>query len=414
MNAEIVDSFSQMVREKGVDKDVLHGIIEDIFGIMVKKKYGEEAVFDVVVNIDRGDIEIYLTRTIVEEVEDPNMQISLEEVEMRGNEDELDIDDEYVEKIPLAAFGRRLVTLAKQSLNQKIREVEKENLFHKYKDLVNEIVIGDIYQIRKNDILVNHNKNELMLPREEQIPHEKYKKGESIRAIVKEVRRGKNGPEVIISRSDDLLLRRLFEIEVPEIYDGIIEIKAIARRPGVKAKVAVESVDKRIDAVGACIGMKGVRIHSIVRELNGENIDVINYSPDLKVLVERSLAPGKINQVEIIDDENLINVYADTDQASLIVGRQGVNIELTEKLTGYKVMLIRELKDIDELDYDVDLYEFRDELGDEIYFKLINARFDSMLEVLKATDDQLGRIEGFDEATIEKVREILKTGLQED
>jgi N utilization substance protein A len=253
-----------------------------------------------------------------------------------------------------------------------------------------------------------------MLPREEQIPHEKYKKGESIRAIVKEVRRGKNGPEVIISRSDDLLLRRLFEIEVPEIYDGIIEIKAIARRPGVKAKVAVESVDKRIDAVGACIGMKGVRIHSIVRELNGENIDVINYAPDLKVLVERSLAPGKINQVEIIDDENLINVYADTDQASLIVGRQGVNIELTEKLTGYKVMLIRELKDIDELDYDVDLYEFRDELGDEIYFKLINARFDSMLEVLKATDEQLGRIEGFDEATIEKVREILKTGLQED
>src|SRR3970040_2868067 len=214
MNIDIVDSFAQMVREKGIDKDVLGGILEEVFGLLIKKKYGEESKFDVVVNMDRGDIELYLEREIVDKVEDPNKKISLEEVNRKGNEDDLDVGDDFVEKLELVSLGRRLITLAKQSLNQKIREIEKDVIYNEYKELLGEIVVGDIYQIRKSDILVNHNKNELLLPRNEQIPYEKYKKGETVRAIVKEVNKGSSGPQIIISRSDNLFLRRLFEIEI--------------------------------------------------------------------------------------------------------------------------------------------------------------------------------------------------------
>jgi N utilization substance protein A len=303
MNYDIVESFAQMVREKGIDKDVLGGILEEIFGLLVKKKYGEEAKFDVVVNMDRGDIEIFLEREIVDVVEDPNRQISIDEVNKKGNQDDLEVGEDFVEKIELASLGRRLVVLAKQSLNQKIRELEKEIIYNEYNELLGEIVVGDIYQIRKNDILVNHNKNELVLPRNEQIPFEKYKKGETIRAIVKEVRKGNSGPVIVISRSDNMFLRRLFEIEIPEIYDGIIEIKSIAREPGERAKIAVESQDSRIDAVGACVGMKGVRIHAIVRELNNENIDVVSYSDDPIIFIQKSLAPAKLKKIELDEDE---------------------------------------------------------------------------------------------------------------
>ncbi len=292
MNREIVESFSEMVKDKGMDKDVLAGILEEVFGVLVKKKYGEEAQFEVVVNMDRGDIEIFLEREIVEEVTDPNIQISIDEVNRKGNEDELEVGEDYVEEIELASLGRRLILLAKQTLNQKIREIEKDIVYGEYTELLGEIVVGDIYQIRKSDILINHNKNELFLPRQEQIPFERYRKSETIRAIVKEVKKTNSGPIIIVSRADDLFLRRLFEIEIPEIYDGIIEIKAIAREPGERAKVAVESQDNRIDAVGACVGMKGVRIHAIVRELNNENIDVINFTEDIELFIQRALAPG--------------------------------------------------------------------------------------------------------------------------
>src|SRR3989304_10510545 len=313
MNMDIVESFAQMVREKGIDKDVLGGILEEVFGLLIKKKYGEEAKYDVVVNMDRGDIELYIERQVVEEVEDPNTQISVLEVNKKGNDEGLEVGDDFVEKIELASLGRRLVTLAKQSLNQKIREMEKDLVYNEYKELEGEIVVGDIYQIRKNDILINHNKNELLLPRNEQIPFERYKKGETIRALVKEVKKTNSGPLVIISRSDNTFLRRLFEIEVPEIYDGIIEIKAIAREPGERAKVAVESQDARIDAVGACVGMKGVRIHAIVRELNNENIDVINYTDDPTLYIQRSLAPAKIKQIEVDEEAKKATVSADSD-----------------------------------------------------------------------------------------------------
>jgi N utilization substance protein A len=414
MNYDIVESFAQMVREKGIDKDVLGGILEDIFGLLVKKKFGEEAKYDVVVNMDRGDIEIFLEREIVDVVENPNTQISIDEVNRKGNDDELEAGDDFVEKIELATLGRRLVILAKQSLNQKIRELEKEIIFNEYQELLGEIVVGDIYQIRKSDILVNHNKNELVLPRSEQIPFERYKKGETVRAIVKEVRKGSSGPVIIISRSDNMFLRRLFEIEIPEIYDGIIEIKGIAREPGERAKVAVESQDARIDAVGACVGMKGVRIHAIVRELNNENIDVISYSEDPMIFIQKSLAPAKLKKIELYEDDKKAIVTADSDQVSLIVGRNGVNIRLAMKLTGYEIEILREEKPFEEYEEDIELIDLKEELGAEVYEILINHRYDTALEVLTAGSEKLKEIEEFDEEKIEEILEIIKSQFEEE
>ena len=414
MNFDIVESFAQMVRDKGIDKDVLGGILEEIFGLLVKKKYGEEAKFDVVVNMDRGDIEIFLERSVVDQVTDPNAQISLEEINKKGNPDELEVGDDYVEKIELTSLGRRLVTLAKQSLNQKIRELEKDIIYNEYNELLGEIVVGDIYQIRKNDILVNHNKNELLLPRNEQIPYERYKKGETIRGIVKEVKKGNSGPLIIISRSDNMFLRRLFEIEIPEIYDGIIELKAIAREPGERAKVAVESQDKRIDAVGACVGMKGVRIHAIVRELNNENIDVINYSDDPLVFIQRALAPAKLKKIDIDTHEKKAVVTADSDQVSLIVGRNGVNIRLAMKLTGYEIEILREEKPFEEYEEDIELIDIKEELGNDVYELLINHRYDTAIEVLTAGPEKLKEIEGLDDEKIAFIIETIKSQFEEE
>jgi N utilization substance protein A len=414
MNREIVESFADIVKMKSIDKDVLAGILEEVFTQLVKKKYGEEARCDVVFNTDRGDIEMYLERQIVDEVTDPGTQISIEEVNRKGNEDQLEVGEDYVEKIQLDSLGRRLITLAKQLLNQKVRELEKDIVYNEYKELVGEIVVGDIYQIRKNDVLINHNKNELMLPRDEQIPYEKYKKGETIRAIVKEVRKTGSGPQIIVSRADNMFLRRLFEIEIPEIYDGIIEIKGIAREPGERAKVAVESQDARIDAVGACVGMKGVRIHAIVRELSNENIDVINYTEDPTLYIQRSLAPAKIKQVEVDEEAKKATVSADSDQVSLIVGRNGVNIRLAMKLTGFEIDVLREEKAFEEYDEDIELIDLKEELGEEVYNTLINNRYDTALEVLTAGPEKLKEIEGFDEEKANSIIELLKAQFEEE
>jgi transcription termination/antitermination protein NusA len=414
MNVDIVESFAQMVRDKGIDKDVLAGILEEIFGLLVKKKYGEEAKFDVVVNMDRGDIEIFLEREIVDEVTDPNRQISIEEVDKRGNVDDLEVGDDFVEKVELSTLGRRLIILARQNLNQKIREIEKDIIYNEYQELLGEIVVGDIYQIRKNDILINHNKNELMLPRNEQIPYERYRKGETIRAIVKEVKKGNTGPMIIVSRSDNMFLRRLFEIEIPEIYDGIIEIKSIAREPGERAKIAVESQDKRIDAVGACVGMKGVRIHAIVKELNNENIDVVNYTEDPAVFIQRSISPAKLKKIEIDTIERKATVTADSDQVSMIVGRNGVNIRLAMRLTGYDIEIIREEKPFEEYEEDIELIDLKEELGNDVYELLINHRYDTALEVLKAGPEKLKEIDGLDEAKINEIIETIKSQFEEE
>ena len=414
MNREIVESFSEMVKDKGMDKDVLAGILEEVFGVLVMKKYGEDAQFEVVVNMDRGDIEIFLEREIVEEVTDPNTQISIADVNRKGNEDELEVGEDFVEEIKVVSLGRRLILLAKQTLNQKIREIEKDLVYNEYVELLGEIVVGDIYQIRKSDILINHNKNELFLPRQEQIPFERYKKSETIRAIVKEVKKTNSGPVIVVSRADDMFLRRLFEIEIPEIYDGIIEIKAIAREPGERAKVAVESQDNRIDAVGACVGMKGVRIHAIVRELNNENIDVINYTDDTELFIQRALAPAKLNKIEINEDELKAVVSADSDQVAKIVGRNGVNIRLAIKLTDYEIEVLREEKPFEEYEEDIELIDIKDELGEEVYNILINNRYDTGLEVLIAGAEKLKEIEEFDEEKVNKVIEIIKSEYEEE
>ncbi len=414
MNSAIVESFSQMVREKGLDKDILAGIIEEVFGVLVKKKFGPDASYEVVVNMDRGDIEIFLERKIVEKVTDPNTEISIDEVNERGNEEELEVGDDYIEKIELASFGRRLINLARQSLNQRIREIEKEIVVKEYSEMIGEIIVGDIYQVRKNDVLINHNKNELILPRSEQIPRERYRKGDTIRAVVKKVEKSGNRPVIIVSRADNEFLRRLFEIEIPEIYDGIIEIKGIAREPGERAKVAVESNDARIDAVGACVGMKGIRIHSIVRELNNENIDVINYSDDPVEYIQRALAPAKLKQIEINEDEKTCTVYADSDQVSLIVGRNGVNIRLAMKLTGYHIDVIREEKPFEEYEDDIELVDLKEELGADIVNLLIHARFDTAVEVLTAGVDELKKIEGIDEEKAEEIIETIKNQFEEE
>ncbi len=414
MNNAIVEAFAQMVKGKNVDRDVLENIIEEIFGVMVKKKYGAEASFDVIANMDKGDIEIFLERTIVEEVEDPEKEISIEEVNEKGNEEELEVGEDYVEKLELSSFGRRLISLARQSLNQRIREIEKELIYNEYSEMVGEIIVGDIYQVRRNDILINHNKNELLLPRVEQIPRERYRKGDTLRAVIKEVRRTPNGPIIIISRADNLFLKKLFEIEIPEIYDGIIEIKRIAREPSERAKVAVESMDERIDAVGACVGMKGVRIHAIVRELSNENIDIVNYSDDSVTLIQRTLAPAKLKQIEIDESTKQCSVLADNDQVSLIVGRNGVNIRLAMKLTGYDIEVIREEKPFEEYDEDIELVELREELGTEIVDLLIQNRYDTAVEVLTAGVDKLKEIESLDEEKATEIFDTIKNQFEEE
>jgi N utilization substance protein A len=409
MNHEIVESFSQMVREKGIDKDVLIGIVEDVFSMMVRKKYGQEARFDVVVNMDKGDIEIYLEKEIVETVVDPNTQIDLDTVRHKTDEP-LEVGDDFVEVVDIKSFGRRLVVAAKQNLNQRIKEIEKELIFNEYSNTTGEIIIGEVYQIRKNEVLINHNRNELILPKSEQIYKDRYKKGQTIRAIVKEVRKNAGMPAVIVSRADPKFLAKLFEIEIPEIYDGIIEIKAIAREPGDRAKVAVESHDDRIDAVGACVGMKGVRIHAIVREMNNENIDVINYSDDPVIFITRALAPAKLKSVSVDKETKTATVLVDRDQASLAIGRNGQNVRLASRLAGFEINLVREGG---EEEYDMDLSEFVEELGEDLYHKLFDEGYETARAIIDAKDQELVDYIGLEPEKVRDLKEMMKRELEE-
>jgi N utilization substance protein A len=409
MNSEIVESFAQMVREKGIDKDILTGIVEDVFSMMVRKKYGQDAKFDVVVNMDKGDIEIFLEREVVETVENPVTQIDVQAAREISGE-ELGVGEDFVEVVPLVTFGRRLVVSAKQNLNQRIKEIERESIYNEYSNAIGDIVVGEIYQIRRNEILINHNRNELLLPKSEQIFKERYKKGDTIRAVVKEVRKNAGNPVVVVSRADPKFLSKLFELEIPEIYDGIIEIKQIAREPGERAKVAVESHDDRIDAVGACVGMKGVRIHTIVRELNNENIDVINFSEQPEVFIQRALAPAKLKTIELDGEAKTANVLVAADQVSLAIGRNGQNIRLASKLTGYEINLIKEGG---EDEYDIELVDFKEELGEELYLKMIDAGLETAKDVINAKLDTLLAIEGLSEVKIQELREMMKRDLEE-
>ncbi len=409
MNAEIVESFAQMVREKGIDRDILAGVVEDVFSMMVRKKYGQDAKFDVIVNMDKGDIEIFLEREVVQTVENPTTQVDVETARELSGE-KLEVGEDFVEVIPLESFGRRLVVSAKQNLNQRIKEIEREIVYNEYSNTIGEIVVGEIYQIRRNEILINHNRNELLLPKNEQIFKERYKKGDTIRAVVKEVRKTNGNPSVIVSRADPKFLEKLFELEIPEIYDGIIEIKRIAREPGERAKVAVESHDDRIDAVGACVGMKGVRIHTIVRELNNENIDVINFTEQSEVFIQRALAPAKLKSIELNPETRTADVVVAADQVSLAIGRNGQNIRLASKLTGFEINLIKEGG---EDEYDIELVDFKEDLGEELYLKLIDAGFETAKDVLNAKLDALLAIEGLDEEKVRAMREKMAKDLAE-
>jgi len=359
MKSEIFEAFAQLAKMKNIDKDILESVIKDSFTKMMEKKYGLEANFEIIVNMEKGNIEIFLYKTIVDEVSDPNTEIDLETAQEKSGEEQ-EVGEDFVEELPIEDFGRRQVLNLKQNLYQKIREIDKEVTFNKYKDLVGEIIIGEVYQVKSSSILLIQNGNELIFPKSEQIAKEKYRKGDTIRAIVKSVEKKSSGPPtIIVSRAEDQFLFKLFEVEIPEIYDNIIEIKGIARDPGERAKVAVYSNDDRIDAVGACVGMKGTRIHAIVRELSNENIDVVNYSDDVAIFIARSLAPAKIQDIYVDSATKSAKIKADEDQISLIIGKNGQNIKLASRLTGYQIDVLRDDKEIDPKQYEEISAEFK-------------------------------------------------------
>ncbi|MCS7177357.1 MAG: transcription termination factor NusA [Candidatus Kapabacteria bacterium] len=404
---QIIAAFTEMARQKRVDRDILQGILEEVLRYMVQKKYGPNAQAEIIVNMDKGDIEIYVVRTVVETVEDPSTEIALEELEARGEEG-YEVGDEYVEEIRLedlpVVFGRRIVAWGMQRLAQRIREVERENIYTEYSSRVGEIIIGEIYQVRRGDVLVLHDKVEMRLPREEQIPGERYRKGATLRALIKEVRPtgGPGGmPDIILSRADDRFFKQLFELEIPEVYDGVVEIKAVAREPGERAKVAVISHDDRVDPVGACVGMKGIRIHAIVRELNNENIDVIEYSPDPATFIARALQPARVLSVEVHPETRSATVVVPNDQVALAVGRNGHNVRLASKLTGYAITLVKETPE------DIELFEFREELGRELYERLIEAGIDTAREFLEADPEKLLRIPGMTKDLLLELRQLM-------
>jgi N utilization substance protein A len=411
MNPLIVESFAEMVREKGIDRDILMSVIEETFAMMVRKKYGLDAKFDIVMNMDKGDIEIYIEKSVVENVENPSTEISVPDAQLKSGE-ELEAGDEYVEIVKMTKdFGRRLVITAKQNLNQKIREIEKDNLFNEYSGLMGDIIVGEVYQQRRGDLFIIHDRRELLLPAGEQIPRERWRKGDNIRALVKEVRRPSANatPVVILSRTDTRFLAKLMEIEVPEIYDGFITIKAIAREPGERAKVAVESNDDRIDPVGACVGMKGVRIHSIVRELSNESIDVIPWAEDEETFLARALSPAKLISVSLDQEHHTATALVSDDQVSLAIGKQGQNVRLASRLTGYQINLVKEARD----EEDIELIEFRDELGLDLYTELIKARIDTAREFLNSPDEVLAKIAGLTPEKSAEIRKMLNAELQQ-
>jgi transcription termination/antitermination protein NusA len=411
----IIDAFAEMAKEKNIDRDLLQGIVEETLSMLVKKKYGMESNFEIIVNFDKGDIEIYLMKEIVDDVEEPEMQISLKEAKKLNPDEDYEIGDDFIQEITLDNiadnFGRRLISLASQNLNQRIREIEKDNIYNEFSSKVGDILIGEIYQIRRNQILVLHNKIEMMLPREEQIPNEpyKFKKNQSIKTIIKEVRRsGSSGqPEIILSRSSDEFLSRLFEIEIPEIYDGIIQIKAIARDPGERSKVAVLSYDDRVDPVGACVGMKGIRIHSIVRELNNENIDLIEYSEDMKTYITRALLPARVKEINLEPDIRSATVIVPDDQVSLAIGKNGQNVRLASKLTGYSLTLVKEGGE------DIELTEFKEELGTDIYKELFDMGIETARDFLEADINDLLAIEGITKDFLIEIRSIILSEFDE-
>lgn len=402
----LVETFSEFKEFKNIDRETMMRIIEDVFRHMLIKKHGSDDNFNVIVNIDRGDLEIWRNREIVEDgdVEDENRQIAYSEA--IKIEPDFEVGEEVTEEIKMKDFGRREILTIRQNLMSKIQEYEKDNIFKKYKEKIGEIITGEVYQVWKKEILVLDDEYiELTLPRAEQIPSDFYRKGDSVRAVVSKVDMRNNTPVIILSRTSPAFLERLFEQEVPEVYDGLITIRNIVRVPGERAKIAVESYDDRIDPVGACVGMKGSRIHGIVRELRNENIDVINFTTNPSLYITRALSPAKISSISINDASKRADVYMKPDQVSLAIGKGGYNIKLASKLTGYEIDVYRDTEIDNE---DVDLQEFSDEIDQWIIDELKAIGCDTARSVLDLSIDELVTRTDLEEETIKEVIKILR------
>lgn len=405
-NINLVETFSEFKEFKNIGRETMMRILEDVFKHMLSKRFGEADNFDVIVNIDKGDLEIWRNREIVAdgEVEDEYLQIPYSEA--IKIEPDFEVGEEVSEEIKLVDFGRREILSIRQNLIAKIQEYEKDNVYKKYKERIGEIITGEVYQVWKKEMLVLDDEGiELILPKSEQIPSDFYRKGETIRAVVSKVEMRNSSPAIILSRTSPIFLERLFESEVPEVYDGLITIKNIVRIPGERAKISVESYDDRIDPVGACVGMKGSRIHGIVRELKNENIDVINYTMNPTLYIARALSPAKISSTNILEQEKKAEVYLKPDQVSLAIGKGGFNIKLAGKLTGYEIDVFREA-DIDA--EDVDLMEFSDEIDQWIIdeFKAIGC--DTARSVIDLDINDLVKRTDLEEETIKEVMKILR------
>lgn len=407
----LVEAFTEFSRFKNIDRATLMGVLEEVFRTMIRKEYGSDENFEIIVNVDKGDIQGFREREVVEdfELEDETRQIPLSEALLI--DEDYEVGDDLAEEINFFSFGRKIVQTAKQTLTQKIRDLEKANIVEQYEEQIGAIIVGEVYQVWRNEILVLHEGNELTMPRNEQIPKDRFRKGDTLRAVILEVSMRNNNPRIIISRASPLFLEKLFEQEVPEIFDGLINIRGIVREPGERAKVAVESYDDRIDPVGACVGMKGSRIHGIVRELRNENIDVISYTSNDALYIQRSLSPAKISSIKLDDVERTAQVYLKPDQISLAIGKNGLNIKLAGKLTDFQIDVYRE---IDPDEEDIDLDEFNDEIDQWVIDELKRIGCDTAMSVLDLSREELARRSDLDEETISHVLNILKEEFDEE
>ena len=404
----LISTFAEFKELKNIDRPTMMKVLEDIFKAQLEKMYGSAENFDIIINIDKGDFEIWRNRTVVEEVEDPNTQISKEEVDKIDSSYE--IGEEFTEEVKLASFGRRGILNLRQNLSGKIMDIEKANLYNAYRDRSGEIMVGEVYQAWKKEVLVlDEEGNELLMPKAEQIPSDFFRKGESVRAVISRVEMKNNNPVIILSRTAPVFLERLFEQEVPEIFDGLITIKKIVRIPGERAKVAVESYDERIDPVGACVGVKGSRIHGIVRELKNENIDIINWTSNIQLLVQRALSPAKISSIKIEDGK--ISVWLKPNEVSLAIGKNGSNIKLASMLVGQEIEVFREL---DEEEEDVLLAEFSDEIDQWIIEALQAIGCDTAKSVLALSVQDIVKRADLEEETVIEVQNILKSEFEEE